>query len=115
MGIIGGVAHLLGMAGMAGLAVLHLAEMGGVAVLPLAEMEGVMVLPMMETTEVEEEGARFHAALGTLQSLDGRTLRQGQTDLVQVQVHAEIRTVTKVRLIFAIRPSILCILFILLD
>jgi len=108
VGIIGGVVHLLGTAGMAGM-----------AALPLAEMGGVVVLLLMETTEVEEEGARLHAALGTLQSLDGRTLRRGQTDLVQVQVHAEILTVTKVRLIramvFSIRLPILCMMFILLN
>jgi hypothetical protein len=60
VGIIDGVVHLLGTAGTVGMAALPLAEMGGVAVLPL-----------METTEVEEEGARLHAALGKLQYLDG--------------------------------------------
>lgn len=109
--IIGGVVHLPGMAVMV-VVVLPLAAIGGMAVLPLAEMVGMAVPPLVETTEVGEEGARLHAALGTLQSPDGRTLQRGQTDLVRVQAHATIPTVTKVRLIramdFAIRPSILC-------
>ena len=108
--IIGGVAHLLGTAGTAGTV--------GTVGRPLAEMGGMVVHPLVETMEVGEEGGRLHAALGTPQSLDGRTHQRGQTDLVRVQVHAEIPTVTKVRLTRAMvfcYPTVNLMLFILLN
>lgn len=106
------VAVALHLAEMAGMLVLLAAGMAGVVVLPVAGRAGTVALSLAEMTEAGEEAAHLREAPGTPQSLGGRTLQQGQTEPLLVQVHDEILRVMTVCLIrvvnLSFRPSILC-------
>ena len=82
---------------MAGWQVRLAAGMVGVVAL-VAEMAGTVALPLVEMTGVGEEGARPREVPVTPQSLDGRTLQQGQIEPLLRQVHDEVLTVMTVRL-----------------
>lgn len=69
------------------------------AVLLLAGTAGTVALPLVETTEVGEEAALRHEALGKPQSLDCRTPQRGRAEPLLAQVGDEVPTVMKVRLV----------------
>lgn len=106
VGSIGGAVRLLvvvvvvvalHLAEMAGWQVRLAAGMAGVVAL-VAEMAGTVALPLVEMTEAGEEGAHPREVPVTPQSLDGRTLQQGQIEPLLRQVHDEVLTVMTVRL-----------------
>jgi hypothetical protein len=86
---------------LVGMAARVAAEITGRAVILLV---GVVAL-LVETTEVAEDGLRQRETLRMLQSLDGRTLQQGRTELLLDQAKGEVPTATMVRLIRAVIVS----------
>ena len=96
-------------------AALHLAEMAGGQVRLTAGMAGVMALvvgmggtvalPLVEMTVVGEEGAHPREVPGMPQSLEGRTLQQGQIKPLLRQVHDEVLTVMMVHLDHVLNSS----------
>ena len=82
------------------------AGMAGVVALA-AGMAGTVALPLVEMTEAGEEGARPRGVPGMPQSLDGRTLQQGQIEPLLVRVHDEVLTVMTVRLDHVLNSSFL--------
>src|SRR6266852_897834 len=98
---------------LVGMAALVEAEITGRADILLVGLVALRV----ETTEVAEEGLRQRETLRVLQSLDARTLQQGRTEPLLVQVKDEVPKAMMVRLIRAViiffrLPTLCCALVI---